>query len=245
MINGFILAIQFLTRIPIGKQVKFNKRNIKNSIMFYPIVGILIGVLTCLPFLLIPFTEFRISALLAIIIYFWITGGLHADGLADTLDGFLGGSSKEKTIEIMKDSRLGMFGVIGIVLLILAKYTLYTSVSTYPAFIVIAITNARFAGLHVLNNYKTSNSGLASVMSDSKIGSTEYILLLFYSITLLVYNKYYIISIIVALLTSKILARKSIMKLSYITGDIIGASIEINEITSLLTLWGIKVWILS
>ncbi len=245
MINGFILAIQFLTRIPINKQVKFNKKNIKNSLMFYPIVGLFIGILTCIPFIVIPFTEFRISAILAILIYFWITGGLHADGLADTLDGFLGGNSAEKTQEIMKDSRLGMFGVMGIVLLILAKYSLYISVSIYPVFIVIAITNSRFAGLHVLNNYKTPSTGLASIMSNSRIRHNEYILLIFYMITLAIYNKFYIISTLIAILTSRIIADKSIKKLSYITGDIIGASIEISEITSLLTLWGIKVWILS
>lgn len=244
MIDGFVLAIQFLTRIPIPKQVEFNSHNIKRSILFYPIVGLIIGFFTVLPFLFVPFTEFRISAILSLVIYFLITGGLHFDGLADTADGFLGAHSKEDIKIIMKDSRIGAYGVIAIVLIILSKYSLYITHSTYPALIVISVINARFAGIHLLNNYrKPGYGGLADIMSKSRIGLYEPILLLAFAITLSIFNIFYVLSIIASIITCRILAGSSLKKLGYVSGDIIGAGIEITEVVSMIVLWGIKTWI--
>ncbi len=244
MIDGLVFAIQFLTRIPIPKQVEFNSLNIKRSILFYPIVGLIIGFFTVLPFLIVPVTEFRVSTIISLVIYFLITGGLHFDGLADTADGLLGAHSKEDIKIIMKDSRIGAFGVIAIVLIILAKYSLYISHSTYPALIMVSIINARFAGIHLLNNYrKPGYGGLADIMSKSRIGIYEPVLLLTFAVTLSIFNIFYVLSLIISILTAKILARWSLKKIDYVSGDIIGAGIEITEVVSLIVLWGIKTWI--
>ncbi|WP_425540189.1 adenosylcobinamide-GDP ribazoletransferase [Microaceticoccus formicicus] len=244
MIDGFVLAIQFLTRIPIPKQVEFNSLNIKRSILFYPIVGLIIGFFTVFPFLIVPVTEFRVSTILSLVIYFLVTGGLHFDGLADTADGLLGAHSKEDIKRIMKDSRIGAFGVIAIVLIILFKYSLYISHSAYPALIMLSIINARFAGIHLLNNYrKPGYGGLADIMSKSRIGLYEPVLLLAFAVTLSIFNVFYVLSLIASILTAKILARWSIKKIDYVSGDIIGAGIEITEVVSLIILWGIKTWI--
>ena len=122
MKDGLILAIQFLTRIPIEKEIEFSQENIRNSMFFYPFVGLLIGGIGALIFYISGNFNIEISAFLTIISLIILTGGLHIDGLSDMLDGFLSNKDPDKTLDIMKDSRVGAFGVMGIVLLILGKY---------------------------------------------------------------------------------------------------------------------------
>jgi adenosylcobinamide-GDP ribazoletransferase len=118
----FWTALAFLTIFPTPKKYSAGIENLGESAIWFPVVGLLIGGLTALAFsgfqLFLP--TFLGSALT---VWVWIvlTGGLHLDGLADCCDGMLNASSAERRLEIMKDPRIGTFGAIGLVFVILLK----------------------------------------------------------------------------------------------------------------------------
>ncbi len=118
----FPLALQLLTvfRLPVNTMV--DSESLANSMAWFPVVGLLIGlVLAGIWYFLSPFLHPLFVSLLVVVSLTVITRGLHLDGLSDTIDGLGGGYTREKRLEIMKDSHIGAFGVIAIVFAILFK----------------------------------------------------------------------------------------------------------------------------
>ena len=112
--RSFLTALQFLTRIHLVRQENLTAEDFGRSTRFFPLVGVVLGALyllaalACLAFLGLPsYTGKAILVLLPLL----LTGGLHADGFMDTVDGLFSGRSRERMLEIMKDSRTGSFGV--------------------------------------------------------------------------------------------------------------------------------------
>ena len=121
-IHVFFTALMFYTRIPCPKWVDHDPEFLNQSIRYFPLIGWIVGIISGL-FLYLPGTYFSIpvAIILSLIISVLITGAFHEDGFADTCDAFGGGWTKKKILEIMKDSRLGTYGVIGLLLLISLK----------------------------------------------------------------------------------------------------------------------------
>jgi len=120
--DGILLAIQFLTRIPVKKVIEYNNKNLRIAISAFPLIGLIIGLISGLLFRILVVYDDQVAAGVCILAMVILSGGLHLDGLSDTLDGFLSGREKERTMEIMKDSRLGTFGALGLILVILLKF---------------------------------------------------------------------------------------------------------------------------
>ena len=119
--SGFILMLSFFTRIPVGKFVIYDDDKYRKGLVTFPLVGLVIGFfLAAMTFL--PLLKETHKSVLIILTYLWVSGGIHLDGLADSADGLLSGRSKERILEIMKDSRIGSFGVIGLILYFLVFY---------------------------------------------------------------------------------------------------------------------------
>lgn len=119
----FRVALAFLTVIPTGITSFRGPDELARSACYFPLVGLLLGLLSAglvaLTWHLLPAAPLVVLVLL---ILFFLTGGLHLDGLADTVDGLLGGLQKERALEIMKDGPVGPLGAAVIVLLYLWKY---------------------------------------------------------------------------------------------------------------------------
>nr|PZN05756.1 MAG: adenosylcobinamide-GDP ribazoletransferase [Bacillota bacterium] len=125
---GFYVALLFLTRIPLPN-IKFEEKDIVRSLPYFPVVGAIIGVILALAdAVLRNYLPDPALAGLIVILETVITGGLHIDGFADTMDGLFCGKDKSGKLEVMKDSRLGAFGAIGIVSLYLLKFSALLSV---------------------------------------------------------------------------------------------------------------------
>ncbi|WP_240635959.1 adenosylcobinamide-GDP ribazoletransferase [Caldimonas tepidiphila] len=111
-----LLALQFFTRVPVPAWVGWSPAAMNASARHYPAVGLLVGAWSAAVFaaaqLLWPPA---VAVVLAIAAGVWLTGGFHEDGLADTCDGLGGAVSREKALLIMKDSRLGSYGALGLV----------------------------------------------------------------------------------------------------------------------------------
>ena len=118
----FWLALSFLTTIP-TKQIPYIPGGLGKSAALFPLIGLLIGSIVTA---VIWFTQFLfpipIAALLGLLTWVLLTGGLHLDGLADCCDGLMGAATADKRLEILKDSRIGAFALIGLIIAISLKW---------------------------------------------------------------------------------------------------------------------------
>ncbi len=121
--NLFWTAVTFFTRIPAPPGTTFSMEALNRSSRYFPLVGILVGGVAAAVFAFSRlFLPQSVSVLLSMAATILVTGAFHEDGFADVCDGFGGGWRREQVLEIMKDSRIGAFGAIGLVLLLTLKY---------------------------------------------------------------------------------------------------------------------------
>jgi len=118
----FFIALQFFTRLPIPAWVGFEASWLQHASRYFPLVGGVVAAIAAGVYsaaaLVLPAP---VAAVLSTAASIWITGAFHEDGFADTCDGLGGGMTKERALEIMKDSRVGAYGAIGIVCMLAAK----------------------------------------------------------------------------------------------------------------------------
>lgn len=127
--NNFLWALKFLTIIPIDKEDKIKPKAFGAVVCWFPVVGLCMGVFLSTVYLPLHFLFPPLVAdALIILVFVVITRALHLDGLADTCDGIWGGWNREKRLEIMKDSRIGSFGAIGLISVLGLKYLCFHSI---------------------------------------------------------------------------------------------------------------------
>ena len=127
-LEALAAAFQFLTRIPIPMRVEFQDHHFRRSIVFYPYVGLVIGCIVAVAGrLLEPLLPPMAAGVLLVALWTMLSGGLHLDGLMDTADGLLSHRSRERMLEIMKDSRVGAMGVMACVFAVGLKVALISS----------------------------------------------------------------------------------------------------------------------
>lgn len=116
-------AFQLLTRIPIPAAIPFTPEMLARSVAYYPVVGAVIGgIVAAAGACMDGSVPAMPAAVLLMAVWLLLSGGLHMDGLMDTADGILSHRSRERMLEIMKDSRVGAMGVIAAVVLLLFKF---------------------------------------------------------------------------------------------------------------------------
>lgn len=149
-VRHFLLALQFFTRIPVTGRladwVGFSPAMLRASAGHFPGVGVVVGTMVAgftavlLAFLpLSPFTPL-VAAVLGTVLSVMVTGAFHEDGLADVADGLGGSSDRDRALVIMKDSRVGAFGVLAVVLALLSKVALLALIgSVSPRWMLLGI----------------------------------------------------------------------------------------------------------
>jgi adenosylcobinamide-GDP ribazoletransferase len=131
--RGLVLAVQFLTRLPTPQVADLRPAELSRSAVWFPLVGLLIGAVVTLAVWFGAAIGPWIGALAGLIAWVWITGALHLDGLADVADA-LGAAHRNpgRFQEVLRDPHIGSFGVIAIVLQLLAKLSLLAHLSAGP-----------------------------------------------------------------------------------------------------------------
>lgn len=244
MIKGLILSLQFFTRIPINMEIDFNKENLKYSVFFLPLVGIIIGGLGGLVYYLLAPYNLMIASFLTLIITIILTGGLHLDGLSDTFDGFFSNREKKETLEIMKDSRIGAFGVLSIVLIIIFKFVMILNITNLPLVLALSFANSRLVIAWIISTKKTSKTeGLGKIFKDSNPKKLTILSGIIYCVVLIILDIRYIIPLFVNFLLGQYISYVSYKKIDGLTGDVYGCIIEIGELVSLFSFWGVMLWI--
>ena len=235
----FIILIQFMTRIPIPLKISYSEKKLGKSIKFFPLVGLIIGlILYFANFLIIVylkniFYNKTIIAIFLIILEILIVGIIHIDGLADTFDGLFSYAKKEKMLEIMKDSRIGTNGAVVLILYFITKTVLISEIiTTNPKYLIIFPIIARLstpvnAGL---SNYARKSGMSNAIISEN--GIFEAISSLALSIILVFYiiDIKGIITISIAFIFIIIFMLNVRKKIDGITGDTMGACLELTSI---------------
>jgi adenosylcobinamide-GDP ribazoletransferase len=247
MIKNFITALQFLTIVRVKKNSEVEEGDLAKSVAYFPLIGFLIGVLLVnadKAFALIALPQ-TIATFLLIILSVLVTRALHIDGLADTLDGLMGGRDHSSRLAIMKDSRLGTAGALGIVFVLFMKYLCLNNLfeADRIAALLVAPVTARWAQtLMVFNaNYGREegmgkvfvghlrSSGLAAATAVA-VGLSAFVIVRLDAHSVILF---FILMCAVVLLTF-LGKRYLVRKLGGVTGDAIGAMSELNEVLVLL-----------
>ncbi|RXS98211.1 adenosylcobinamide-GDP ribazoletransferase [Silvibacterium dinghuense] len=142
-------AVQFLTRLRVPTP-PYEQDSLARAVKFFPLVGLLIGSgSAALDRALTPHLPALVVALLVVVYMIAITGCLHEDGLADAADGFGGGWDREKVLAIMRDSRIGTYGAVAVVLSVLARVLLIASLpqTHVSAYLLVAPVLSRWTTL--------------------------------------------------------------------------------------------------
>lgn len=126
----FVLAVGFFTRLPVPAVPNFQEADLNHAARYFPLVGLLVGLLAAVVWwlagLLLP-PALAVLCSMAATIY--LTGAFHEDGLADSADGLGGGMDRARKLEIMQDSRLGSYGAITLVGILLFKFQALSSLT--------------------------------------------------------------------------------------------------------------------
>ena len=246
-LNDFLLFFQFFTRIPINKNLICEKENFRRGSIFFPVVGLFIGIVQWLVYyMLIKVLPVNITAVFVVILPIVITGGLHVDGLGDTCDGFFSfKGGKDKIIEVMKDSRVGTYASIAIVFDMLARYVaVFTIIEMKLPLILIATPIiARFTVVFLSfigKNAKEKGSGNIFI---GNIDMKRLVITAFMTIvlgTLIIGFDKSAILIASALLLTFFFNKFCESKITGLTGDSLGANNELVEILTMILFVAMK-----
>jgi len=141
-----LIALQFLTRVPVPAWVGFQPEWLQGCLRYFPLVGAMVGLAGALVLAVASaWWPPSVAVVLSMAFTVWLTGGFHEDGWADTCDGLGGSVSRERALEIMKDSRLGSYGSLGLVLMLGLKAAALVALST-PLFT--ELNSAQTSGVH-------------------------------------------------------------------------------------------------
>lgn len=131
-IDLFFVAIGYFTRIPMPKWVEVDADKLNKSSRYFGLVGLLVGLLSAIVFWLTQnWLPAGVSILLSMLTGILLTGGFHEDGLAYTFDGFGGGRTAEDKLRIMRDSRLGSYGALALIMVLMLKWQLLVELALY------------------------------------------------------------------------------------------------------------------
>ncbi|MGN7610718.1 adenosylcobinamide-GDP ribazoletransferase [Magnetococcales bacterium HHB-1] len=234
----FAVALTLLTRLPVSLKEEVKDRDLTLSALYYPLVGLIIGIILSISAQFLVILPLDLAALSLLLLWVWITGGLHLDGLADTADAWIGGmAGRERMLHILKDPYCGPFGVTALVLLLLFKFAtiklLLEQQTAYHMWIIAPLTGRIIALFLLLKLTYVREEGMGAIIGRDLPRPIGYGILGFVFIPLLFIST---AGGITAIVFSAFLTWHYQKRLGGITGDLIGAAIELGETVVLLAL---------
>jgi adenosylcobinamide-GDP ribazoletransferase len=244
-INVFCGALMFLTRIPVGKRYVFRSDDLPRSTVYFPVVGLLIGLLAgSVLFCAEVFMPPVLAVLLCMAVTVLVTGALHEDGLADAADGLTGGHDPRERLEIMRDSRLGTYGAVALWFSLTAKLFLLTTLVEQGVYLAIcalivahglgraATVGLLFSYQYVRNDHsKASPFGNSVRLKELVIALTAPVIL-----SILLLGSRAILVLIAAAAATWAAGTYFRTKIGGITGDCLGAANQLVELVCYLSL---------
>ncbi|KDN56207.1 adenosylcobinamide-GDP ribazoletransferase [Flavobacterium seoulense] len=250
----FFTALMFYTRIPCPKNINHHPDYLNKASRYFPIIGWIVGGISFMIYYLASFVfSIEIAVVLSIIAGILVTGAFHEDGFADVCDGFGGGWTKEKILLIMKDSAIGAYGAIGLVLLFLLKFQILVQLvedinSITVGFLLFVAAHAvsRLAAISIVFTHHYSREDASSKSKPIAQNYTwrEVVGAFFFGLLPLLILSYFrwqmLIVVIPVFLTRFFMASYFQKWIDGYTGDCLGATQQVCEVVfylSSIALW--------
>lgn len=243
----------FFTRIPCPRSIVYQKGDLQQARRYFPLIGWIVGGISALIFWGCQiFLPMSISVILAVIAGILATGAFHEDGFADICDSFGGGWTKEQILTIMKDSRVGAYGAIGIGLMLLIKIILLYELALFgSSLVVICLISGHAISRWVSSSYAdtweyvqdTDKSKSKPIASARLSIIPRFFMLLFGVLPLLLFMDMALFAFIAAFtayLSKWILGPWFVKHIGGYTGDALGTAQQVSEVIfyiSILAIW--------
>ena len=237
--TGLRVAARYLTIVPVPGPTRLTPDSLGRSAPWFPVIGIGIGViLVVVERLTQVIFPSLLGALLTVTAWKLLTGGLHLDGLADCLDA-LGGRDAEHRLAIMRDSRIGAFGALGLILLLLLEIAALSELpsSLRPAVMLVVPVVARatpplLARLFSPARPEGQGAAFGAGLAAAAVPIALSIALV---VAIVALRALGLVVVVVALASALVVTRFFAARVGGITGDVLGAAIEVAELAGLLT----------
>ncbi|TLN24071.1 adenosylcobinamide-GDP ribazoletransferase [bacterium] len=239
--SRFVNAFNFLTVLPLFRAREVGPEEMGRSMAAFPLVGLVLGVIAALLHLFVTslFSPLVEGGLL-VVFFFWATGGLHMDGVADTVDGMMSGKGRERALEIMKDSRTGAHGAAAVALAALLKVAAFSELpyeAKLPSLVVFpVIARGLMPFMAYGAKYARPSGGLGALFTEHVKAPTLYISMVLTLLISLAAGYSGVFAFFVAWAWVAFLKNRFHSKLGGITGDTLGFTEETGEIAALLAM---------
>lgn len=236
----FLIALQFLTSLPVRLSGMPAPQAVGRSLLHYPLVGLLLGLVLWLGSLAIEGAALPLQAALVLAAWVALTGALHLDGLADSADAWLGGfGDRARTLAIMKDPRSGPVAVVVLVLLLLLKFAalwvLLGADERMALLLAPLLGRGALLGLFLTTPY-VRPGGLGQALAEHLPRTSVRIVLLAVSVFCLVLGMSGWLALMVSLAIGVLARRAMCRRIGGTTGDTAGALLELVECSVLIAL---------
>jgi adenosylcobinamide-GDP ribazoletransferase len=243
-VSTFLAAVMFLTRVPVGNAREFRLEDLASSAIYFPVVGALVGLTGGIVLLMSYAVPSFVAVLICMLVTLCITGGLHEDGLADCADGLVGGQDPQRRLEIMKDSRIGAYGALALWFSLTAKLVLIQSllaVSVVTAVLSVVVahslgrasTVALLAGLPYVRKEESKSSPFGNKVTPTQL-AIGLVFPFILSVGLL--HLHGLFCLVVASAVALACGFHFKRKIGGITGDCLGATNQLVELSTYLSL---------
>lgn len=238
--KAFLLALQFLTCLPLSLKAAPGPADWGRSALTYPLVGLLIGLLLAGLQQLVSHADPLLQAALLTATWALITGGLHLDGLADSADAWVGGhGDRERTLAIMKDPRSGPAAVSTLVLVLLLKFValvVLVKAGAWPALLLAPVLGRSAIVVLLLSTPYVRPGGMGSAISAHLPRVVAVLVLLLVAAGAFFAGKAGALTLAVTVVAWLVLRWVMMRRLGGVTGDTLGAAVELTEVVVLVAL---------
>ena len=236
-IKIFLTALMFYTRIPVGRIEGWSEKMLNKSTRYFPVIGWIVGGVGASLFLLfgvvLPVT---LAVALSMVATILLTGAFHEDGFADFCDGFGGGYTPERILEIMKDSRIGTYGTVGLLSVLAIKFLALSHVDAIRIPFILIAGHAFSRVFPVLLIYSSVYARLDATSKTKPVGKADSLFSLLFALVsgglslLFLAWQETVLVIVVLLLVTFFFRNYITRKLGGYTGDVLGALQQLCEV---------------
>ncbi|TAA47676.1 adenosylcobinamide-GDP ribazoletransferase [Corallincola spongiicola] len=230
----FLVAVQFLTRVPVVIPGEFDPRWLSRCCVYFPVVGSLIGLAAAAVYLLcVDALGTTIGVMLSMAASVLITGAFHEDGLADTCDGLGGGLDCAHKLRIMKDSRIGTYGAIGLFMVLMLKAASLTQLQSALIIVVAHAVSRSFSVSFIFNlKYVADAESSKSKPLATRLSALGLLFTMSWAALMLAFIPWQmaVASLICLVILRVILQQFYIRQIGGYTGDTLGAAQQLSEL---------------
>jgi adenosylcobinamide-GDP ribazoletransferase len=242
MMRGFLRALQFLTIIRVSKDLEMTEKQLASSMAYFPLVGLVVGLILAgvwyVADMVLPSSVADVMVIITLVV---VAGSLHLDGLADTVDGLAGGKDRERILAIMRDSQIGSFAVVALILVLLLKVVALIEVPADMKYRTLLVTPVvgRWSTVQLASCFRYARSGPGVAQAFTQFaGKKEFLVSSLITAVVVIGLFLWYGVLIVAIIGGFTMLFGLFFKrrIGGVTGDIMGAACELVEVLALLLL---------